>query len=242
MRISSHQVVFINTSPSKDRVQLLKTLQEINDMEDDCDEIYASGFIKRYMKRPPKPENLSLADWTAWYDSCGKPYIRPFHEFDIDNYPLETNADHNDDEYEESETIQKGRKRIKARIIRSVCFNKDVDSEKHYRELIMLFTSWKNETVDLIKNCSSYCQEKYLQVKNSMDEQIKQYAICCEHRNDIQELLNTIDDNYDLIAPRTQNIEGQNENEGTKDLHPELNATLKVIQYIVHLQYLHVNT
>ena len=90
MRISSRQVVFVNTSPPEDRVQLLKPLQEINDMEDDSDEVYASGLIRRYIKRPAKLENLSLADWAAWYDSTGKPYVKPFRELDIDNYPLET--------------------------------------------------------------------------------------------------------------------------------------------------------
>ena len=63
MRKSSRQVVFINTSPPEDRVQLLKLLQEIKDVEDDSDEVYASGLIKRYTKRPEKLDNLSLADW-----------------------------------------------------------------------------------------------------------------------------------------------------------------------------------
>ena len=48
----SCQVVFINTSPPEDRVQLLKPLQEIWDLEDESDEIYTSGLIKRYIKRP----------------------------------------------------------------------------------------------------------------------------------------------------------------------------------------------
>jgi hypothetical protein len=33
------------------------------------------------------------------------------------------------------------------------------------------------------------------------------------------------DENYDLIAPRTQNIERQDEDEGAQDLHPEFNET-----------------
>jgi hypothetical protein len=67
MRKSSRQVVFINTSPPENRVQLLKSMQEISDMEDDSD-VYASGLVKRYTKRPAKLETLSLADWAAWYD------------------------------------------------------------------------------------------------------------------------------------------------------------------------------
>ena len=108
MRKSSRQVVFINTSPPEDRVQLLKPLQEIDAMEDDSDEVYASGLIKRYIKRPAKLENLSLADWAAWYDNTGKPYVKPSHKLDIDNYPLETNlCDINEDDNEEDESEQK---------------------------------------------------------------------------------------------------------------------------------------
>ena len=118
MRKSSRQVVFINTSPPEDRVQLLKPLQEIDAMEDDSDEVYASGLIKRYIKRPAKLENLSLADWAAWYDNTGKPYVKPSHKLDIYNYPLETNlCDINEDDNEEDESEQKNKRRSKARII-----------------------------------------------------------------------------------------------------------------------------
>ena len=46
MRKSSRQVVFINTSPPEERVHLLKPLQKINDLEDESDEIYASGVTQ----------------------------------------------------------------------------------------------------------------------------------------------------------------------------------------------------
>ena len=164
---------------------------------------------------------MSLADWAAWYDSNNKTYAKPCHELDIDNYPLETNVDDN----VENEIQPKNKKRSKARIVRSVCFNKNVDSEKHYRELIMLFTSWRDEMSDLLKNYSSY-QEHYLQVKNIIDEQMKLYAMCSDDLNEIQNQLNNMeenDDNYDLIAPGTQNIELQDELEGTQDLHVDFN-------------------
>ena len=132
MRKFSRQVEFINTSPPEDRVQLLKPLQEIKDLEDESDEFYASGLINCYTKQPASLENLFLTDWAAWYDSHSKSYIKPCHELDIDNYPLETNVDDNN---VENEFEPKNKKRSKARIIQSVCFNKNVDSEKHYREL-----------------------------------------------------------------------------------------------------------
>ena len=199
----------------------------------DSDEIYASGLVKRYTKRPSSLEHVSLADWAAWYDQCGKPYVKPNRQVDIDDLPLETdfNDDNNDDdddddgEEKQKEKHVQNKKRSKARIIRSVCFNKEVDSEKHYRELVMLFTSWRNEITDLLGSCSSY-QEYYMQIKDIIDEQMKQYAMCSEDLNEIQDQLNNMDENdanYDLVAPGTQNIESQDQSEGALDLHPDLN-------------------
>ena len=133
-------------------------------------------------------------------------------------------CDINNDDNQEDEIEQKNKRRSKARIIRGVCFNKEVDSEKHC-ELITLFTSWRNETTDLIKQYYSYKQH-YLQVKNIIEDQMKFYAVCSQNMNEIQEQLNNMndnDENFDLIALGTQNIERQGESEGTQDLHPEFN-------------------
>ena len=81
-----------------------------------------------------------------------------------------------------------GGERTKARIMRSVCFNKDIDPEKHYRELIMLFTAWRNEQIDLFNSCSSY-EERFFQVKSKVDEQMKEYAICTKDLNDTEDQL-----------------------------------------------------
>ena len=89
----------------------------------------------------------------------------------------------------------------------------------------MLFTSWRNEKTDLLGSCLSY-QEYYMQVKDIIDEQMKQYAMCTEDLNEIQDQLDNMDGNdanYDLIAPGTQNIECQDESEGARDLHPDFN-------------------
>ena len=46
MKKSSRQVVFINTAPPDERVQLLKQLNEIKEMEDDCEEVYTTGLLQ----------------------------------------------------------------------------------------------------------------------------------------------------------------------------------------------------
>ncbi|KXJ08992.1 hypothetical protein AC249_AIPGENE17524 [Exaiptasia diaphana] len=187
-------------------------------------QIYTSGLIKRYCERPAKLENVTLADWAAWYDSSGKPYVKQTDEIDFDGLPLESFVDdnQNDDDYELQSNTGKSKKRNKARIIRSVWFNKESDPEKHYRELLMLFTSWHNEEIDLLSNCSSY-QERFIQVHNMVDEQMKQYAVCREDFSDIELAMNRMEDRYDTLAPSTQSIEHEDSAEGNQDLHPDFN-------------------
>ena len=97
MKKSSRQVVFINTAPPDERVQLLKQLNEIKEMEDDCEEVYTTGLLQRYVKLPFSLEHQTLADWTAWYDLSQKPYVKKSFQNDTDKLPLETGIDENDD-------------------------------------------------------------------------------------------------------------------------------------------------
>ena len=95
-------------------------------------------------------------------DSCQKPFRKKSNRTDIDNLPLETlddddddndddDGENNDDELldftevaKQIENQGKPKQHLKPRIIRSVWFNVKSHPEKHYGELIMLFTSWRN--------------------------------------------------------------------------------------------------
>ena len=46
LRKASRQIIFINTSPPEERVELLKPFDDIKEMDDDCEEIYAGGLLK----------------------------------------------------------------------------------------------------------------------------------------------------------------------------------------------------
>ena len=215
MRKSSRNVVFVNTSPLCDRVALLKPLSEIERMSDESEEIHSGGLLKRYVDRPDCLQNVTLADWAAWYDSCGQSkYKRTLKKSDVDNLLLDDEDEHNDDELcdERIENCFSSKKSIKkrshARIIRSVWFNKEAQPEEHYRELIMLFTPWRNEQTDLMKNYSSF-QEHYIARHDEINEQMRQYAVCSEDLNEIQQNLQQHDDLYDTITPVTQNNELQ---------------------------------
>ena len=229
MRKASRKVVFIHTAPPNERAELLKPLEEIKNMEDDCEEIYTGGLIKRYTKRSHKLEHLTLADWAAWCDLGDSAFIKQANTLDTDDLLVETafNDNQNDDDLETAK-IDVSRptnvkKRNKARIIRSCWLNKEAELEKYYRELIMLFTSWRNEEVDLISSCASY-QSRYQQLCHSIKEKMKEYAICDQDFAQLEQQMATVE-HYDRIAPCTQDIEHQDEMEGNTDLTPELNES-----------------
>ena len=191
MRKASRSVIFINTSPPAERVELLKPLSEIENMEDDSEEIQSGGLLKRYVERPECMQNVTLADWAAWYDSCGQTCYRKTNEkTDFNDLPIENEDELNDDEifndtFDVIPTISKSiKKRSQARIIRSVWFNREAQPEKHFRELLMLFTPWRNEVTDLLKNYSSY-EEHYMTRRDEISEQMQQYAICSEDLNEV---------------------------------------------------------
>ncbi|PFX12182.1 ATP-dependent DNA helicase PIF1 [Stylophora pistillata] len=50
---------------------------------------------------------------------------------------------------------------------------------------------------------------------------MKQYAVCNEDFNEIQQEMNRIEDRFDEIAPCAQSLEQQNKAEGDKDVHPD---------------------
>ena len=118
-------------------------------------------------------------------------------------------------------TKSRVKKRLKARVIGSPWFNKESHPEKHYRELIMLFTPWRNEEKNLIGNYSSF-QERYSELSDRISEQMRKYAVCTENWNEIQQRLGD-DDEFDLIASATQHVERQDQNEGSLDLHTDFN-------------------
>ena len=74
-------------------------------------------------------------------------------------------------------TNSKTRRRSKARVLRSVWFNKQKEPEKHYRELLMLFTPCRNEATDLLGNFASY-EDRCMVISNVIKQRMKQYAVC----------------------------------------------------------------
>ena len=90
MRKSSREVIFIHSTPPEERVQLLKPINEIEQMPDKSEEIHSGGLLKRYIERPVSFKNVTLTDWAEWYDSCHKHSERNTKKLVVDQLPLGT--------------------------------------------------------------------------------------------------------------------------------------------------------
>ena len=99
-------------------------------------------------------------------------------------------------------------KRQKPRIIRSVRFSKNKDPENYCREQIMLYTAWKNETTDLLKDSQTY-QEQFEVVKNAIEKNRKQYE-----NQAVQDIESEESDS--IVAPNTQYRDEQDKEIGSK--------------------------
>ena len=107
-------------------------------------------------------------------------------------------------------------KRQKSKIIWSVRFNKHKDPENYSREQLMLYTPWRNENKDLMKNCQSY-QERYEQLKNTLAHNRHQYDC---HAEVLDEAIDNVENDeleeFVDVAPNTQHRDEQDQELGTK--------------------------
>ena len=132
---------------------------------------------------------LCLANFVAWFncvnDNSRSHIVQTKSDGDfLPETDFHDNVDENDEIDDTTEYQLKGGmklvKRKKAKIIRSVRFNKENDPENYYGEQFMLYTPWRNKEKDLIKDCKAY-QERYKQVEEIAKSNKQQY----EYHSDI---------------------------------------------------------
>ncbi|WAQ93701.1 hypothetical protein MAR_006172 [Mya arenaria] len=81
------------------------------------------------------------------------------------------------------------RKRKKQKVLRYNKFPENESKEEHYRQLLMLLTSWRNEEYDLLKECDSF-YESYKKMEDIILQNQQKYE-----KND-QKVLDTAITDY----------------------------------------------
>ncbi|XP_060561861.1 uncharacterized protein LOC132721554 [Ruditapes philippinarum] len=207
---STRDVVFINTSQPNQRIQLLKQKDALEELPESSTDIVADNAIKRYSRRPKCLENWCLADYMSQLD-----VVYP------DDYEMLTN-DKNSNEDDDNIVAQevfndtvlimkngiKIRKRQNQKVIRYVRFNPKSDEHNHFREKLLLFLPWRDETTDLIANYETYKQH-YEARKHEIDIKCKVYEHHVEELQVAQEAAEKDYNTFDEIAPGTQQVEAE---------------------------------
>ena len=233
LRRSTREFQFINTSNPDERTFLLKALAKIKELPDKSTDIESDNIIKRYQRRPRKLEELCLANFVAWFncvkDKDSDDSTNCSTSETSDDFLLETQLNDNVDDDPSAEDNQtddtteyklKGGmklvKRKRAKIVRSVRFNKEKDPENYYREQLMLYTPWRNEQKDLIKDCQTY-QERYQHLESIINSNKEQYECHSDILEKAIEDLNESDNtSNEPVAPNTQHINEQDATAKTK--------------------------
>jgi len=60
--------VFINTAPPDQRIRMLKSKEELDELEDNCVDVTREGLLEHYIKRPKEMENSCLAEIASMYE------------------------------------------------------------------------------------------------------------------------------------------------------------------------------
>ncbi|XP_026475405.1 uncharacterized protein LOC113380264 [Ctenocephalides felis] len=151
----SRKTIFMNTSPSKERVHMLKSSNCLEKLNEDSIEIFMADIFERYTKRPKHLEYICLADFAANYE------VRKLHKaFDEDKGSEEQNEDN--------------ARRSKSAIIRYVRYRADQDAANYYREKLLLFKPWRNEQTE-VENVDF--QTQYNRFKNIIEDNQAKFSI-----------------------------------------------------------------
>lgn len=149
---SSRKKEYINTNPPAERIGLAKSIESLKELDPKSKSVTMLSNIDRYAMRPKMLESWCLADYVAKTDiEYPKKSDKQPREFeDIDPESLQM---HEEDEAfittDGFPYVLKNGQLIKRRrfnkVIRFRRYNQKTDADNFYREMLLLYTPWRNE-------------------------------------------------------------------------------------------------
>ena len=175
MSHSSVVTEFINTSPINDRTRIVKPPAKLRLLEENSEDIFEHGSIERYVVRPRQLENCCLADFVANYNFNAKKISKSCNDDQqVDEEEMEEEIYGNQQTLELMDNSGTLSKRRKSKIIRFRRYNIHQDESNYFRELIMLFLPWRNETHDVERQ---NCKQLYKDAQDQIDALRKKYSV-----------------------------------------------------------------
>ncbi|XP_070573805.1 uncharacterized protein [Ptychodera flava] len=178
LRQTNTTVQYVPTGYEEERTRMLKSVSELDEMDDDSENVYVPSILDKYAARPHQLNNLSLAEFASMYStSYGQK-----SDFDNSAENLFDNQDDAQNTKPKSSTKLKLLqgvgwiyKRQKEIVIRYYYVSKKKDSEKYYHRLLILYLPWRKESQLKLNN--SY-EAKFVQVHDTIKDTIKKFEPC----------------------------------------------------------------
>ena len=231
----SRTVVFVNTAPKEDRVSLLKPISQIENMEDDCEEIFQTNLIDRYAARPDTLDDMCLAEFAANYTVCSGQEL-------LDGETSDAIPTPDNEEGRKCERIElKNRlgymyKRRREAVIRFHRFNYEKEASKVYRSKLMLYLPWRNEDIDLLGSYPDF-RNHY---EDRCDDILANELMYSQNATLINEAVDDLIEHgppqhaWDQVAPGASEQQARDQDEGAEELQnieqEDLDANAQIYQ------------
>jgi hypothetical protein len=152
---SSRDCIFIPTGPPDERIIFVKTENELRNLDSNSTDIAARGLLDHYIQRPDEVEDISLAEFAAWYTYSSRKSKALDLEIEDEDVVEVKEVKEPDEQVELPKFMRLKdktgyiRKRKTERIIRFRRYGEKEDPENYCREQIMLYHPWRNEDLEI---------------------------------------------------------------------------------------------
>ena len=199
---------------------MLKSQKLIESLPDDSTDFETMSMIQRYADRPKKLEDLCLADFCSWFNVVYR-NKSPLHEDDDESKASPAKSKKSEKEYRcDNGTVLRKRKRPV--VIRYVRYQHKMDPENYFREILMLFSPWRNDNA-IIADYET-CQDRFEELVESTDIHAKMveykhnwYELDLAVRDLKKRNEESMEDEWDRLAPGAQQVEREDEAEGVQE-------------------------
>ncbi|KAI8116853.1 ATP-dependent DNA helicase PIF1 [Lucilia cuprina] len=220
---SSNADIYINTGRPEERVLVLRSRDQLQNLPSYSTDIYVASLLDHYVQRPDELDSLCLADFAAFYK-----FLRTARNIQND----ETYNEHEDQEENElsgrflrlKDNSGFIKKKTKPNVIRYRHYNVNTHRSDYFRELVMLYHPWRNEEIDILQNDNEgFCSIH----KDSIESNRRRYDVFEERelenvlenlRHETESDSNGSEDNYNTA------IDNEFRVLGVPEINPDINV------------------
>ena len=211
---SSREVIHVSTDSPNERLHLLKPMSVINTLEDDDEDIYQTGLVERYMKRPASLEPICLAEFASSYSTN---YSKSTDQMSGVSCDI-LKEDDTSTVIKLQDNLGSTKKRIRPAVIRTYKHSKTKYPEKYFHSMLMLYYPWRTEDSFLEYGDGSFESmfHNVQQIVSNSKSKFEKHAEIFEEAAQNQEDFGPPEDAWAEIAAETEHERHKQQMQGSR--------------------------